>query len=67
MNTETGLSVVIITKNEQANIKDCLESVKWADEIVIVDDNSSDNTIEIAQRYTDRIFKRKMDIEEISR
>jgi len=57
------LSVVIITKNEANNIKDCLESVKWADEIVIVDDESTDRTIEIAKNYTDKIFRRKMDIE----
>ena len=57
------LSVVIITKNEETRIKNCLESVKWANEIVIVDDNSIDRTVEIAQKYTDRIFQKKMDIE----
>ena len=62
MPSET-LSVVIITKNEETRIKNCLESVKWANEIVIVDDNSTDKTIEIAQNYTDRIFRKKMDIE----
>jgi glycosyltransferase involved in cell wall biosynthesis len=63
METKTALSVVIITKNEEANIRECLESVKWADEIIIVDDGSSDKTVEIAQDYTDRIFQRRMDIE----
>ncbi|MFA4888241.1 MAG: methyltransferase domain-containing protein [Candidatus Omnitrophota bacterium] len=63
MKDKIPLSVVIITKNEEANIKDCLESVKWADDIVLVDDNSSDRTIEIAKAYTERIFCRKMDIE----
>ena len=57
------LSAVVITKNEQANIKDCLKTVKWADEIIVVDDNSTDKTIEIAQNYTDRTFQKKMDIE----
>ena len=57
------LSVVIITKNEEANIAECLESVKWADEIVVVDDNSTDRTVEIAQKHTERIFEKKMDIE----
>lgn len=60
---KAALSVVVISKNEQANIKECLESVKWADEIIVVDDNSSDKTAEIAQGYTDQIFQRKMDIE----
>ena len=63
MNNKVPLSVVVITKNEEANIKDCLESVKWANEIIVVDDNSTDNTVEIAQKYTDRIFEKKMDIE----
>ena len=50
------LSVVIAVKNEEANIKDCLESVRWADEIVIVDDVSSDRTVEICKGYTKNIF-----------
>ena len=58
------LSVVILTKNEERNIKDCLESVVgWADEILIIDDTSTDNTVAIARKYTDRIIIRKMDIE----
>ena len=58
-----SLSVVIIAKNEERNIKECLESVKWADEIVLVDDLSQDRTVEIARRYTDKIIQRKMDVE----
>ncbi len=50
------LSVVIITKNEEQMIKTCLESIKWADEIIIIDQDSTDNTIEIAKKYTDKIF-----------
>ena len=60
---KTPLSVVVLTKNEQDNIADCLDSVKWADEIIVVDDESTDRTVEIAQRYTDKIFHRKMDVE----
>lgn len=51
------ISVVIITLNEEKNIVDCLESVKWADEIVVVDSNSSDKTVEICKRYTDKVFQ----------
>ena len=61
------VSVVIIVKNEEKRIAACLESVKWADEIIIVDDISTDRTVEIARRYTDRIFQRKMDIEGVHR
>jgi glycosyltransferase involved in cell wall biosynthesis len=52
----TTLSVIVITKNEQANIRQCLESVKWADEIIILDSGSSDNTVEICKEYTDKVF-----------
>lgn len=58
-NKRKKLSVIIITYNEEKNIQDCLESVKWADEIVIVDAESNDSTIEIAKKYTDNIFIRK--------
>ncbi|MCM8758104.1 MAG: glycosyltransferase family 2 protein [Candidatus Omnitrophica bacterium] len=58
------LSVVIITKNEEKNIRDCLESIyDWADEIIVVDDESTDKTIEITRQYTDKIFIRRMDNE----
>ncbi|RLA87705.1 MAG: glycosyltransferase family 2 protein [Deltaproteobacteria bacterium] len=50
------LSVTIITLNEEANIRACLESVKWADEIVVVDSQSRDRTVELARNFTDRIF-----------
>ena len=51
------LSVIVITKNEQDKILACLESVKWADELIIVDNGSTDNTIKITKGYTDKIFK----------
>lgn len=54
------LSVVILTKNEEAGIRECLESVKWAHEIVIVDDYSTDRTVEICREYTDKIFQKKL-------
>ncbi|MBF0493798.1 MAG: glycosyltransferase family 2 protein [Candidatus Omnitrophica bacterium] len=57
------VTVVVITKNEEDNIAECLESAKWADEIVLVDDDSSDKTREIAAKYTNKIFQRKMENE----
>lgn len=59
------LSVVVLTKNEEKNIKACLESVyNWADEIIVIDDESGDKTAEIARnQYGAQIIHRKMDIE----
>ena len=58
------LSVVIIAKNEHGRIKDCLESVYgWADDIVVVDDESTDDTRSIVLKYTDKIFTRHMELE----
>jgi len=58
------LSVVILTKNEAGNIEECLKSVSgWAAEIIVVDDESSDATVEICRRYTDRVIIKRMDIE----
>lgn len=53
----TGLSVAIITLNEEANVGPCLESVKWADEVVVCDSGSQDRTLEIAAGYGARIFQ----------
>jgi glycosyltransferase involved in cell wall biosynthesis len=52
------LSVTVITKNEAADIGPALESVRFADDIVVVDSHSSDDTAAIARRYTDRVVVR---------
>ena len=58
------LSVVVITKNEERNLTPCLESVyRWADEIIVVDDESADKTLDIAKQYDAKIISRKMDVE----
>lgn len=51
------LSVTIITLNEEKNLRACLESVAFADEIIMVDSGSTDSTLEIAHEFTDRIFQ----------
>lgn len=53
------ISVCIITGNEQKDIRRCLKSVKWADEIVVVDSFSTDATVSIASEYTDRIYSHR--------
>ncbi|HSR10293.1 MAG TPA: glycosyltransferase family 2 protein, partial [Thermodesulfobacteriota bacterium] len=50
------ISVAIITRNEERNIRDCLESVRWADEIVVVDNGSTDSTEAICREYGARFF-----------
>lgn len=63
MEEKLPLTVVVLTKNEEFRIRQCLDSVKWADEIIVVDDLSTDNTINIAKQYTEKIFSRKMEVE----
>ncbi|HWA07500.1 MAG TPA: glycosyltransferase family 2 protein [Ignavibacteria bacterium] len=49
------ISAIVITYNESANITECLESLKWCDEILVIDSASSDNTCELARKYTNNI------------
>lgn len=59
MNSKSYLSAIILTKNEEQNILDCLESVEWVDEILIVDDYSEDRTLEVVKTLP---FKDKIKI-----
>jgi glycosyltransferase involved in cell wall biosynthesis len=52
------LSVTVITKNEASDIEAALQSVAWADEIVVVDSGSADDTVALARRHTDRVVLR---------
>jgi glycosyltransferase involved in cell wall biosynthesis len=52
-----SLSVIIITKDEASQIKACLESISFADEIIVLDSGSTDETIAIVQQYTDKIYQ----------
>ena len=53
------ISVIIITQNEEQNIHDCLASVRWCEEIILVDAFSSDQTVAISKQFTDRIFQQE--------
>jgi glycosyltransferase involved in cell wall biosynthesis len=55
------ISAVISAYNEEKNIERCLKSLSFADEIVVVDNSSSDKTSEIAQKYTKKVFNQKND------
>jgi glycosyltransferase involved in cell wall biosynthesis len=52
------LSVVLVTRNEEERLRACLESVAWADEIVVVDAESEDKTATIAREFTDHVVVR---------
>lgn len=52
------VSVCVICFNEERNIRRCLESVVWADEIIVVDSLSQDKTVRIARAYTDKVYER---------
>ena len=54
-------SVVILTYNEEENISACLKSVEWADDVVVVDSFSTDQTCEIARKHGVRVFQRAFD------
>ncbi len=51
------ITVIIPCFNEEENIEACLRSVVWADEILVVDSFSTDGTLDVVRRYTDRIVQ----------
>ncbi len=58
MSAAGRLSAVVITLDEEERLRGCLESVAWADEIVVVDAESRDKTVQIAREFTDRVLVR---------
>ncbi len=50
------ISAVILTKNEEKNIEACLRSVSWCDEIIVIDDNSTDKTVELVKKSGAIVF-----------
>lgn len=54
---QISVSVVIITKNEEGRLYDCLKSVSGAEELIIVDSGSTDRTLEIAEQFNSKVFK----------
>lgn len=55
-----NLTAVVITKNEERNIERCLKSLSFADEVLLIDDYSTDRTVEIAKRFGAKVYKRHL-------
>ena len=63
MERRVPLSVVILAKNEAGRLRDCLQSVRWAAEVLVIDDESTDETAAIAEFLGARVLRRRMDNE----
>lgn len=56
-----SVSILILTLNEEVNLRDCVDSVKWSDDVVVLDSFSSDRTVEVARDLNVRVYQRKFD------
>jgi len=52
---------VVLAKDEEKNLPDCLESIKWCDEMILIDDDSTDKTVEIAKKFNAKVFTHALD------
>ena len=52
------VTVTVITKNEAEALAEALKSVSWADEMIVIDAESTDDTVKIARQFTDRVYVR---------
>jgi len=58
--SQINISAVVNTRNEEKNIEDCLNNLQFADEIIVVDMESEDNTKQLARNFTEKVFDHKM-------
>lgn len=54
------ISAIVLTKNEGKTLDRCLKSLSWCDEVIVIDDGSTDKTLQIAQKYTTNIYPRNL-------
>lgn len=54
------ISTVVLARNEEKNIKRCLSSLQWCDEIIVIDDYSTDKTVEIAKKAKATVYQRAL-------
>ena len=55
-NIDNKISGILVTLNEEENIVPCIESMKWVDELIVVDTGSTDKTVDLVKKYTNKIF-----------
>ena len=53
------ISAIVTTYNEEKNIENCLKSIEWADEILVIDSFSTDNTVPLCEKFGTRVLQRK--------
>ena len=56
----SSISAVVLTKNEEKNISDCLKSLTWCEEAIVIDDNSNDKTTTIAEYLGAKVVRHTM-------
>ena len=61
MNNNAKISVYVLAFNEEAKIEDCIKSVTWADEIVVIDSFSTDKTVEISEQLGAKVVQIKFE------
>ena len=54
------ISVIILTKNEERNIAECLDGLDWCDEKIVIDDNSEDKTVQVAEKKGAKVYTHKL-------
>lgn len=58
---QTSISAIILTKNEEKNITECLEQLSWCKEILVIDDESTDNTVKLARKHGAKVYVRPLE------
>jgi len=59
-NLNCSISAVVLTNNSEKTLNRCLNSLTWCNEIIVIDDYSLDNTVKLAKKYTDHIYRKKL-------
>lgn len=57
---KTPLTIIVLAHNEEDNLPDCLKSASFADEIIVVDSNSTDRTVDIAKSFGAKVLQRDL-------